>query len=192
MGGVIVRTEEWRYRQEWEARLDLAPGELSRLVFDGEPSRRASIGEGTVEEIWNSIAGRFHLSDEQRQQLESDFWRGDRVDYDLVEFIDGLRADHQTALVSNAWPNVRGYIEGRWDIDHAFDLIIISAEVGRVKPDPQIYQLALDGLNLPAQASVFIDDFPRNIEGARNVGMHALLFESADQIQRDLMRLLAE
>lgn len=190
MGGVIVRTEEWEHRQNWEERLDLEPGELSRLVFDGGPSRRASVGEGTVDGIWSALADRFHLSAAERQRLEDDFWRGDRVDYDLVEFIAELRETYRTALLSNAWPNVRGYIEGQWSIDHAFDVIIISAEVGLVKPDARIYQLALEGLNLPAQACVFIDDFTRNVEGARDIGMHAIQFESADQIRRDLLALL--
>lgn len=190
MGGVIVRTERWDYRQNWEARLGLAAGELSRLVFDGKPSRLASVGDGTVEQIWSALAERFELSDAEKQRLEEDFWRGDRVDYELVEFIQELHKDYRTALLSNAWPNVRSYIEGEWGIADAFDAIIISAEVGLVKPDPRIYTLAIEALNLPAGACIFIDDFRENIEGAREAGLQAVLFESADQIRRDLQSLL--
>lgn len=192
MGGVIVRTEDWTFRQKWEEQLGLEAGELSRRVFEGPPSRRASIGKGTVDEIWSSLAHQLDLSVADREQLETDFWRGDRVDYALVKYIGALHEHHRTALLSNAWPNIRAYIEDEWEIDQVFDAVIISAEVGLVKPDPQIYQLALDGLDLPAAACVFIDDFPRNVDGARAAGLHALLFESPEQIQRDLDALLAE
>lgn len=192
MGGVIVRTEDWDFRRRWEERLDLEAGELSRLVFEGQPSQRASVGQATVDEIWSSLARRLDLSADETAQLEADFWRGDRVDHDLVNYIGTLHESYRTALLSNAWPNVRGYIEDEWEIADVFDLIVISAEVGLVKPDPQIYQIALDGLDLPASACVFIDDFQRNVDGARAAGLHALLFESPQQIRRDLSDLLSD
>ena len=55
-----------------------------------------------------------------------------------------------------------------------------------VKPDPAIYRLLLDRFGLSAQDCVFIDDSPRNVEGARAVGMHAVHFISPEQLARDL------
>jgi epoxide hydrolase-like predicted phosphatase len=191
MGGVILRTEDYAFRSAWERRLGLEPGELSSLVFEGKESRLASIGVGTVEAIWGALADRFELTPAERRQLELDFWRGDSVDRQLVEFIRRLHDHYRTALLSNAWPNVRHQIEGEWAIADAFDTLVISAEVGWVKPDPKIYQHALRQLGLPPQACVFIDDFEVNVEGARQLGIHGILFESSSQVRDDLERLLA-
>lgn len=190
MGGVILRTEDGSGRREWEERLGLAPHELTERVFEGEMSRRASVGKASTEQIWADLAAEFDLTPTQRHQLEKDFWRGDRVDRQLLSYIRALRPQRRTALLSNAWPDVRQHIEERWQFADAFDRIVISAEVGMVKPDPRIYQLTLEQLAVEPAQAVFIDDFPLNVRGAREVGMHAIRFHSPEQVRRELDELL--
>ena len=61
-----------------------------------------------------------------------------------------------------------------------FDEIIISGEVNLIKPEPEIYQLLLSKIDFPAQACLFIDDSRANIDMARSLGFHAVLFESPE------------
>ncbi len=190
MGGVILRTEDRTGRARWEQRLDLAPGELDRLVFGSEPSQRATLGRIPAQEVWNAVARRFGLTRGERADLERDFWSGDRVDQDLLEFIRGLRPERKTALLSNAWPDVRRHIETSWGFSDAFDEIVISAEVALAKPDPRIYRLTASRLEVDPGECVFIDDFPENVEGARAVSMPAIQFEHPEQIKAELQRLL--
>jgi HAD superfamily hydrolase (TIGR01509 family) len=175
MGGVILRTHNWRPRRKWEHRLGLRPGALEQLVFEGEVSRQAMLGRATVEEIWGSVAARLGLSQEDRKQLTSDFFAGDGFDTPLLDFIHGLRPAAKTALISNAWPSARAFLEASLP-PGVFDLMVISAEVGVAKPDPAIYCLALERLGVPAEAAVFVDDMPRNLEAAAAVGMRPVLF----------------
>jgi putative hydrolase of the HAD superfamily len=93
-------------------------------------------------------------------------------------------------MISNAWPNLRHWIENEWCIADAFDHIVISAEVGIAKPDPRIYYLALDGMGVAATEAVFVDDFEKNIHGARAVGMQAIHFRNPKQATSDLQNLL--
>ncbi|MEO0321461.1 MAG: HAD-IA family hydrolase [Myxococcota bacterium] len=51
---------------------------------------------------------------------------------------------------------------------------------GVLKPDPRSYQAALEGLGLPAEEVLFVDDQPRNIEGAEALGMPTVFFDLAD------------
>lgn len=192
MGGVLLRTEDLRPRQAWADRLGISLAELTKLVFEGEASRRASIGQGTVDAIWGGLADRFGLTEAEREQLEHDFWSGDEVDRDLIAFVRDLRPAYQTALLSNAWPDVRHFIENVWGFADAFDEVVISAEVGLAKPDARLYQLTMDRLDCPAEAAVFIDDFVENVEGAREVGMKAIRFQSAAQAKSELAALLAD
>jgi glucose-1-phosphatase len=82
-----------------------------------------------------------------------------------------------------------GYVKDAVEVLRVFDEFILSFEVGAMKPDPPIFLEALRRSGLPAEACVFIDDRPGNVEGARRVGMRALQFSSPEQCAADLVRL---
>jgi epoxide hydrolase-like predicted phosphatase len=190
LGGVIYRTHDWSGRSHWEKRIGLSPNELEQIVFNGEISLRAIVGQADVDDVWAWVIQHLNLTEGDRNTLSRDFFGGDRIDEALVEFIRNLRPKHKTGMISNAWPNTRSRIEKEWCIADAFDHIVISAEVGIVKPDPRIYQLALDGLGVLPNEAVFIDDFEENIEGARAVGMQVILFRDSKQTILDLRKFL--
>ncbi|MDX2972124.1 HAD family phosphatase [Kribbella solani] len=91
----------------------------------------------------------------------------------------------RTALLSNSWGNT--YPRDTWA--GMFDDIVISGEVGLRKPEPEIFRLAAGRLNLEPAECVFIDDLQLNVDGARAVGMTALLHTSYDETQRALETL---
>jgi len=73
-----------------------------------------------------------------------------------------------------------------WDI---FEGIVVSAEVGMLKPDPAIFRYTLEKFGLAAEETVFIDDYPRNVDGAASVGIQARLFTTAVRCEEDLRDL---
>ena len=93
-------------------------------------------------------------------------------------------------MISNAWSGLRNYIVER-KFEDVFDAMIISAEVGVMKPDARIYHIALEKLGMHPSESVFLDDFPENIEAAREVGMQVIHFIQPEQALKELKRLLA-
>jgi putative hydrolase of the HAD superfamily len=82
-----------------------------------------------------------------------------------------------------------GYVRETVEAVRLFDQCIVSYEVGAMKPEPRIYQEALRRSGMPADACVFIDDRPGNVDGARRVGMHAFQFLSPEQCAAELARL---
>ncbi|HSB88645.1 MAG TPA: HAD family phosphatase [Anaerolineales bacterium] len=191
MGGVLLRTFDWRKRRMWERRLHLPPGSLEREVFDGPASRLAMLGRATSADVWQEVARSHALSDDEARTLRADFFAGDRLDDELLAYIASLRPAIRTALISNAWPDVRLAL-GEAGTNAFFDEIVISAEVGAAKPDPSIYQIALDRLRLPAEAAAFVDDMPRNLEAARAIGMHVVLFNGTQRTIEAVMKALRE
>ncbi len=179
VGGVLVRTEDQAPRVKWEERLGLERGGLSRAVFESETSARASIGQATVADIWRSVASTFQLNEKEVEDLERDFWAGDRVDQELTTFLRSLRPRYKTALLTNAWPSARLEMKKRRLVD-AVDDIIVSAEEGVLKPDPRIYRIAAERLGVRPEQAVFVDDVAENTEGARAAGMHAVQFKLVD------------
>jgi putative hydrolase of the HAD superfamily len=181
MGGVILRTEDESGRKRWEDRLGLPPGELSRIVFDGEASRKAVLGRASEDEIWGWALARLGLPESEREAFIEGFFGGDRVDERLVAFIRSLRPALKTGMITNAWPNVRRFLENDCHVADAFDQIVVSAEEGIVKPDPRIYHLALERLGVAPGEAAFVDDMQENVAGAQAVGMVGIRFEGPDQ-----------
>lgn len=192
LGGVLVRTEDPAWRQAWETRLGLAPRDLARLVFDAEPGRKAALGQLEVADIWRWVGDRLHLDPAALDQLREEFFAGDRLDEGLMQAIRRLRPRRKTALLSNAWPNLRTWVEDHWGIADAFDEMVISAEEGVAKPDPEIYLRTLRRLEVPSPQAVMIDDLDRNLVSARALGLHTIRFETRDQCASELSRLLGE
>lgn len=192
LGGVLVRTTDPSWRERWESRLELGPGGLSQLVFEGAHGWEAQHGRTTAEQVWKSVGQQFDLSERDLRQLKQDFWRGDELNKTLLAFIGDQRARVQMGLLSNAWRSLREYLEAEWQIANLFDAIIISAEHGITKPDPQIYRLAVRSLGVEAPQAVFVDDLEVNVEGARSEGLRAIHFRDTDQTLRELRGLLGE
>lgn len=190
MGGVILRTTDWSLRSQWEDRLGLPRMQLTRLVFEGEVSRRATLGQATDDEVWQSVAEALQLDPPTRDRLRRDYFAHDRVDDALMGFIRDLRRRVRVGMITNAWPDIRRYLVEVFKIADAFDPLIISAEIGIAKPDPRIYRLALDQLGVQPAEALFVDDFEDNVAGARWLGMQALRFTSTPQAMAAVRSLL--
>ena len=67
-----------------------------------------------------------------------------------------------------------------------FDHLILSYEVGHMKPAAGFYQACVDAAGVPANRCVFIDDLAENVEGARSCGLSAVLFRDAEALQSEL------
>jgi len=76
-----------------------------------------------------------------------------------------------TGLITNSW-GLGIYDRAPTDL---FDAAVISGEVGLHKPQPEIYLLACEKLEVEPAAAVFVDDLRENVEGAEAVGMTAIL-----------------
>jgi epoxide hydrolase-like predicted phosphatase len=189
-GGVLVRTANRAARERWERRLGLEVGELDQRVFRGEQGKLAAVGKADVEAIWESVCRDLGLSEGECSRLAEDFWSADKLDEELVEYIRRLREDFATGLLSNAWGDLRQYLETEWKIADIFDTMVISAEVGVAKPDPRIYRIVLDRLGVPPDQAVFIDDFPENLPPAQELGLATILFTDREEVLRQLEALL--
>jgi len=111
----------------------------------------------------------------------------------MIELMRELKSEGlRMAMLTN---NVREW-EPLWrpmlPVDEIFELVVDSAFVGSRKPEPEIYELTLQRLGLPAEACVLVDDLAPNCDGARAVGMQAVHFRDNDQAAADLRAALAD
>ena len=190
LGGVLLRTEDMTSRQALADRMGMPREELEDMVFDNESGDRAQLGEISVDEHWENIRQQMGLDAAGISEFRRQFWDGDRLDVELVNYIRGLRGRYKTGLLSNAFSDLREVVTTRLNFADAFDDMVISAEVHLMKPDPRIYQYALQRLGTAPQEAVFIDDIRQNIEGARSQGMQAIHFREVAQARAELDQLL--
>ena len=77
-------------------------------------------------------------------------------------------------------------VRERYPLLGHFDEFVLSYEVGTLKPDRRIYEEAVRRAGVPAEEMFFTDDIPRYVEAAREVGLDAVEFRSAVQIEEEL------
>lgn len=86
------------------------------------------------------------------------------------------RAGLRLGVVSNAWPSLERRYEDA-GLRGLFDVFVISALVGMLKPEPGIYRLALAEMANPAAAVAFVDDDPGNVAAATECGMIGVVMD---------------
>jgi len=147
-------------------------------------------GEITESEFWGRVQR--HVGDGfDLTRLRELFFERLLPNTPMIEFVRELRGrDVRAALLTN---NVREW-EPLWrgklpEVEELFDVIVDSAFVGLRKPDPAIYTLTLERLGgVEPERCVFVDDVELNCDTARELGMEAIRFESAEQAIPELAR----
>ena len=130
---------------------------------------RADIGYGEFLPIWNEI---FFLSDKNR-----------RV-YALAKF---LKKNYKLALLTNINILHFEYLKSAFGVFDVFDDILASCELGLSKPNPQIYEKALEILGISPGEALYFDDRPELIASAATLGIRSFIFRSVEQFKKDLV-----
>lgn len=154
-----------------------------------EAAEKNDRGEYQGKEFFVELA---RLSGQTPESVEQEMEHGNEFNRELLDYITTLRTSYRTAVLSNA-PSayIRNEIAMN-DLDQYFDEIIVSSEVGYLKPQREIFELALSRLGVAAENTLFTDDNPRHVAGAQAAGLHTILFESTEQFRRDFEQLIAK
>lgn len=146
---------EWDVVQVWRELLHNKASDYTRSL----PLEKQELLPLFLAELHRSMARkRLHLYDE------------------VQETLDQLRPHYQMAVVSNAQsvyavPELRAV-----GLLHYFNPIIVSGDYGYSKPDPRLFQTALDVLHVQPEQALFLgNDVYRDISGAQQVGLKAIL-----------------
>jgi len=186
------------------AELGLEAAAVTDIVFgsyeiDGDhPWHRLERGEVSMEQTRDAILAR-----SRERGLEVDIYElfmrmaGNNAGADsrqaLVERVRGLKRDgYATGIITNNVAEFGDGWRGLIPVDELFDFVVDSSAVGVRKPDPRIFELALQRLDgiAPGNA-VFLDDYPANVDAARALGLQAItVTEDLEAVIRELDALL--
>jgi putative hydrolase of the HAD superfamily len=156
--------------------------DTNRLALD-----RGDISPDDYWKMFASNAGR-SLDEPTLKNLkwwDIEMWLG--LNDPMLAWVEQLNAaGYKLGLLSNLHQTFANHLRAHAAWLRHFHVPVFSAEVRRVKPEPEIYRDLLEKLAAPAHKTLFIDDRQTNIDAARREGMHGFVFTSVEQLRSDL------
>ena len=122
-------------------------------------------------------------------QLLTEFWAHVKINPEMVALIETVKKSRRTALLSNAMNPFLRQIMAKHDLERLFDVIVISAEEGMIKPHREIYDLVVSRLGMASADCFFTDDNLVNVAAARTAGLASEQFISVERLKADLIAL---
>jgi putative hydrolase of the HAD superfamily len=190
IGGILEITPSLGVTERWEARLGLASGEINKRMAD--VWHDGGIGTITEADVHRALAERFGFDDQQVGEFMGWVWREylGSANTELIEYARRLRPWYRTGILSNSFVGAREREQAAYGFEDLVDEIVYSHECGLSKPDPAIYTLTCERLGIAPEQMVFLDDLEPNVDGARQAGIHAVLYTDNAQAIRDIEALL--
>ncbi len=184
-GGVIYklpdpkRVYRWMkvfgFKQDPEVLEMLSNPNESQLVTD------ICLGKISEDKAWRLMFPKWRINPKISRTLRNQFFSKGHLNQRLVRFMNELKTEHQMGIISNAGDESRFLMTNVFHLDQVVNEIIISAEEGVIKPDIEIFQIAMLRLDTKPEETLFVDDYDKNIGAAIDFGMKAILFKNNEQ-----------
>ena len=180
--GVI---RHWSSREivEYSTALGLANNPLYACAFSEKLSMPAITGKITHDEWCDQVCAELAIEYGDSIALGLvDKWRSQRaeIDYEFLKKIRSLLPEGKLVLVTNATSRLNSDLASVC-LEHAFDEVINSSDMGVAKPDPLLFLKLMKHLKVQANQCVFIDDTIRNVAAASSLGIESFLHTSTEE-----------
>ena len=161
--------------------------QVTEIVFGGyvvdsdHPWHQVERGEITLENARERI-----MTLGREQGLAVDIWEvfmamaenGGGLRTELVDYVPRIRASGlATGIITNNVVEFRDHWRGMLPVDELFDFVIDSSEVGMRKPNPAIFELALETGGFTPGQVLFLDDYEGNVIAAQALNIRSILVD---------------
>lgn len=148
--------------------------------------KRFMRGQISEAEYWQELRDAYGFAIHDTISEEFKRWKGLDANADILQLIqDCKRNGLHVGLLSNVIEPTYNVLESAGYYAQ-FDTITASCKVGFTKPEPEIYQIALQKAGATAQETLFIDDKQYCLDGAAALGIHTILAVNPQQIMADV------
>jgi HAD superfamily hydrolase (TIGR01509 family) len=156
-------------------------------IFIETTLKKANLGLMSDAEFRDTMARQVGISLQDWSRMTHD---NEMLNTELLTYIEQLHKSHKTAILSNANRGVLPRILGKRRLQQDFDEVVVSADVGIIKPNERMYQLIIDRLGVAGSECLYIDDRASFLNPARHLDMSVLLYEDFDRIKHRISELL--
>jgi len=192
-GGVCCAEGEPFASPALQATLGLTPDEITAKVKGIH--RDYYLGNHNRDSFWKAIMGHFGLEENLEinpTALSDAYLNSYEVYPDILDLIVRLKQNYKTGLLSDLTPEMKNQIQTKHDLGKFFQAQVYSCdpEVKLKKPDPKIFQIILEKMEMLPEESLFIDNLQRNIEAAAAIGMKTILFKDRPQFFKEIKEII--
>lgn len=186
LGGVLVEAFGKEFLAYASQKLGVSTQKLGEAVQKEEPPLQR--GEITAIKFWQNICKELGVNYPNEEILQS-LWVKPYVEHakikeDALTLIKRLKGKYKLAILSNTIDE-HNQINKKRGLYDGFDAVLLSNEVGMRKPEIEFFEAVARKLNLSFNELLFVDDERRWVEAARNYGLGAILFLSAEQLEKE-------
>jgi epoxide hydrolase-like predicted phosphatase len=142
-------------------------------------------------DFWKKLLKEWNKESKEKEffafidSLKSD----DNLNYELIDFIKQLKKlNYKIGLLSNNSSRLKNILKEK-GIDFLFDVILVSEDVGFIKPDIEIFEILCDKLNICPKELVFVDDFEKNFINVDKIGFTPVLYINFKKLKDDFKKL---
>lgn len=190
MDGVLIDAREWHFEAMNEA-LAVFGFDITRQehesYYNGLPTkhklRRLSEEKGFPESLHALIY------DVKQMQTQRRIHSLTRPSFDKQLMLKQLKnAGLKLAVCSNSIRETVEVMLKNAMISEYFDLLLSNQDVTKNKPDPEIYLIAMERLNVRPEETIIIEDAPHGVQAARAAGAHVIVVDNANDVNLYLFR----
>lgn len=148
--------------------------------------QRQDRGEINTDEFLATLS---RLTDQTAEEIFEEMETGATIDYEVLKLIEKLKERYRVGLLSNAPKGFLRNLLQEHDLEKYFHNVVISSEVGLIKPNAEIFHHILTKMQMEPHETVFIDDSQKNVDGAESVGIKGILYTDIGRLKTDLKAL---
>jgi len=190
-GRVITAQKARSLFRSYETELGLDPDTINPIMFESQAWQDTLLGRKTTEEYWYLIGPELGLNSvDEVNRFRLRYHADEAINQAVMDLIRKLHVRYRLAILSNSPPGLNQWLAD-WKIRDLFEVVFCSADEGIIKPDPAAFKLTLDRLGTKPGEAVFIDDTPEHVEAARKLGIHGIVFTTAEALNNELRNVLA-
>lgn len=139
------------------------------------------------DEYYEKIAELAGITTADVQKIEQ---RQHQRDESMIAYTQTFKPEYKIGLLSNIDSGSMEKLFPEPQRSELFDVFVISGDIGIAKPTLEIFEIAATRLGLRPEECVMIDDLPKNVDAAKQVGMHGILFTTQYNLEQELETLL--
>jgi putative hydrolase of the HAD superfamily len=189
LGNVVLNFDIWRFYRKIAENSPYSPEQIAKIVRENlKLLKPYGTGKISPQQFFEAISQKLHLT----TNYESFFSAYNNVfelNPDVVRSLRKLKPKYRLVLLSNTDVKHFAFIRRTFPEIFFFDDYVLSYEVGLMKPDPRIYEIALERAKARPGECVFIDDLEENTEAAAKLGIQVIHFGPETDIEAELRKL---
>jgi putative hydrolase of the HAD superfamily len=152
-------------------------------------SEKHDRGDYSDKEFFQAIA---EASGETAEQVRKELEADNVFNQPLVEYLRTLEGGYKLALLSNSASDYLRHELAVHDMEQYFDEIVISSEVGLIKPEPEVFEYIMQKLGVEPHECIFTDDNPKHISAAAKLGIHGIVYTSVPELRQQVEAIVVQ